>query len=221
MTGAELITYARAQTLLNTDDVSDATILDHLNRAIEIVGGRFDWPWLQGEDTVATVVDQQTYDWPTGAVKIDTITISGKRIRLKRISAKEAWERFGDDPPTAEPRAFYLWNDKIVTLENPGTIVTLKIKFYGQPTLLTNDAASPEWNDQYHNFLGDYAIARLWQREENQNQEARADQAFEVGIQELAGFYNKQASDERAVWGEQPDRYRGGGASNMPWLDGV
>lgn len=221
MTGAELITYVRGQTLLDSDDVADSVILAHLNRAIELVGSRFDWPFLEGEDTIAVIADQQPYDWPVGAVRIETITISGKRVRLKKITSTEAWERYGDDPPTAEARAYYLWNDKIVLLENPPASITLKVKFIGQPTLLSTTADSPEWNSQYHRFLGDYAIARLWQREEDQHQEAASDARFEQGINELADFYNRQASSEYAIWGEKADRYRGGGATNMPWLDGV
>ena len=220
-TGTELIALVREQTHLDSDDASDAVILGHLNRAIEIVGTRFDWPWLQDEDTITTVADQQPYDWPTDAVYIDTLVETDKRTRLKKISSMEAWSRYGDDPPTTSARSFYLWNDKIVLVENPPAAdIVLKVKFHKQATVMASAAGTPEWNDQFHEFLSDFACARLWESEEDQAMAQTSEQRFEEGLADMVNFYNDQASDERMVWGEQPDRYVAT-SGNMPWLNGV
>lgn len=221
MTGAELIAKAREQTLLDTDDVSDAVVLGHINRAIAIVGGRFEWPFLAQTDTITLADGTQGYAWPTDWVKIDSLTIVDKRIRLKRLSAKEAEDRYGNDFPSGEPRSFFLWGNQINFVPIPNAVGTISARGYTQPTILAATSNSPGWNDQYHEFLADYAIQKLWEREEDQAMAEAARQEFENGIGELASFYNDQAADERMVWGEQPDKYVGSGASNMPWLDGV
>lgn len=218
---AELTTYVRGQALLDTSDVSDAIITTYLNRAIEAVGGRFPWPFLQAVADITTVVGTTAYNFPTGAVKINSIIENGKRTRLKPITAQEAWTRYGDDPPTRSARAFYIWNEQINLVEIPDAIVTLHVKFHKQPTLLTISTSTPQWNSQYHQFLGDWAISKLWEREEDRAAALDALQRFELGIGEMANFYNDQVANERMVWGEQPDRWVGSTRSNLPWLDGV
>ena len=221
MIGSALTTLVRDQTLLDSDDLSDAKILAPLNRAIELVGSRFDWPWLEDVADISVSAATQGYSFPTGAVKIDTILENATRVRLRKVSSMEAWQRYGDDPPTGRPRSFYLWNDKIVLVEVPSADVTLHVKFHKQPTTMSDDTKSPEWNDQYHEFIADWAIAKLWEREEDMRMAEEAMVRFEQGIGDLANFYNDQGSDARMVWGEQPDRYAGAGGGNMPWLNGV
>ena len=221
MIGTAMIALVRDQTLLDSDDISDAKILAHLNRGIEIVGARFDWPWLEDEDDIAVSEPTQAHAFPTGAVKIDAILENATRTRLRKVSSTEAWERYGDDPPTASPKSFHIWQSQVVLVEIPSADVTLHVKFHKQPTLMADATKSPEWNSQYHEFLVDYAAAKLWEREEDLNMASEAAGRFDQGIGDLANFYNDQGSDARMVWGEQPDRFVGAGAGNMPWLNGV
>jgi len=220
-TGTELTTMVRNQTLLDTGDVSDAIILDHLNRAIKITGGRFAWPFLHDDAVITTVVGTQAYAFPTGAVFIDAIIEPDERIRLREIGRMDAWDRYGDDPPTRDARSFYLWEEKVVFTEIPQSIIAYIVKIRVQPTLLASGAESPQWNAQYHDFLSEYAIAKLWEREEDRALAADAMERFHTGVGDMAAFYMNQVSDTPMVWGERPDRAYASAYANTPWIDGV
>ena len=220
-TGTELVVLVRDQTLLDSDDVSDATILAHLNRAISTVGVRFAWPFLNDADTFDSEVGTRAYAFPTGCIYIDAIVEDDKRRRLKEIGRMDAWDRYGDSPPSKDATAFYLWAEQIELLELPSQVLTYNVFFRKQPTLMATLGGTPEWNDQFHNFLSEYAIAKLWEREEDRQLSADAMDRFDEGIGEMASFYMNQAQDNPMVWGERPDRATQSRYANMPWLDGV
>ena len=220
-TGTELVQLVRDQTLLGTDDVTDAKILALLNRAITQVGVRFQWPFLEATDDFDSAVGTRAYAFPTDAIFIHAIIEDGKRNRLKEIGRMDAWDRYGDSPPSKDATAFYLWDEKIEFLELPSSIITYHVMFRKQPTVLANLAASPEWNDQFHDFLSDYAISKLWEREEDRQLSADARGRFESGIGDMAAFYMNQAEDNPMIFGERPDRATKSRYANMPWLDGV
>lgn len=220
-TGTELIALVRNQTLLDSDDVADDVILGHLNRAISTVGVRFDWPFLHDSDTFDSVIGTRAYAMPTGCVYIDSIIEDGERRRLPEIGRMDAWDRYGDDPPTRTPTAFFLWANQIEFLELPSAVNTYNVFFRKQPTLLASAAASPEWNSQFHEFLSEYAVSKLWEREEDRALAVDALDRFEIGLSELAQFYINQAQDNPLIWGERPDRKTRSRYANMPWIDGV
>lgn len=217
----QLRNYARQQTLLDTSDITDAEIDTYLNRAVATVGARFPWPFLQASDDFDTVVDQQNYAKPTGCKFIDAINEEGARVRLREVDPLEQWQRYGDSPPSGKARSFYLWEDEIWLGEIPTSVVTYKIFYRTSPSLGSLTSDTPPWDSQFHWFLGDYAAAKIWEREEDTRQMGVSMQLFEEGLGEMAAFYVNEASDYPLVWGEKTDRLVGNLASNVPWIDGV
>ena len=220
-TRLEITSWVREATLLSAADVASTVIESHINRAIEIVGARFPWPFLEDVGTDDSVVGTQTIEKPATSVFIDAILEGDARTRLREVTPQQALEEYGDDPPDRQPDSFYLWDDLIWFTTIPIVVDTYKIKFHIAPTALSADGDSPQWNAQHHMFLADYSIARLWEREEDSRAAGAADQRFEMGLGLMAQHYLNQAADGPMVWGETPNRTHNSAYGNMPWLDGA
>lgn len=217
----DLRDYARSQTHLDSADVADATINTYLDRAVQIVASRFDWPFLEASTTFDTVVDQHNYSVPADWVKTIAIVQDGKKTRLREIGPVQAWTRYGDDPPSGTARAFYLYGNGLYLVEKPTAVLTYHHYYLKEPTLMTLDTSTPEWNDNHHYFLAEYAIQQMWLAEEDLQQANQAAYRFEQGLAEMAQFYINQAVDSPIVWGEDADRIVSFSRTNLPWLDGV
>lgn len=218
---ADLRTYAREQTLLDSDDVADSILNTYLDRAVQIVATRFKWPFLETSTTFDSVADQHVYDMPDDWTYTESITEDGKNVRLRELSSQVVRQRYGDDPPTGDARSFYVYGEKLYLVEKPTQALTYNHFYRKSPTLFANDDATPEWDSNHHLFLAEYVIQQLWLREEDRQQAGDAQQRFEEGLGDLAQFYLDRASDDPMVWGEWPDRIVGGNQGNMPWLNGV
>ncbi len=218
---AALRTYAREQVLLDTSDVAD-TILDaYLDRAVQIVATRFQWPWLEASSTVDSVIGQHNYALPSGHSYTFALIEDDTKDRLRKLSPVQAWTRYGDDPPSGKARAFYFYEGELWLVETPTAVLTYNWFYRKAPTLMAANDDVPEWDVNHHYFLAEYVISQLWLREEDRQLADGANQRFETGIAELAQFYLHRASDAPMVWGESADMSIGWNRGNMPWLDGV
>lgn len=217
----DLIAQARLQTHLGTGEYTDAEITKFLNRGIAVIASRFDWPWLDATTTFDSVVGTMAYNVPADHVKTYSITEDGESVRLRAITQDQAYQRYGDDPPTRDPRAFYIFNGQYVFQEKPSAVKTYNVYYKAEPSTLSAGTDVPDWNSLHHDFLADYAISKLWEAEEDRQLSGDALGRFEQGMADLANFYIHEASAHPIVWGERSDRVVGGNRGNMPWLDGA
>lgn len=228
MTLAQLKALIRTQTLVETDDVSDAELLTFLNNGINELTVRFRWPFLEKSSTISAANGTQAYSLPADYSRLVAVVDNDNTTRLTRITPELAFEQWGGDPPTGTDATwFFIWGEKLNLIPVPTAADTDRYTLYylKTPTLLAADGDSPEFASQFHHILALYAAARVWESEEDLAKMARLDEAFGQQIEVMARYYLKRDEDFPIVWG---DGMRPPASSrviydvrfNMPFLDG-
>jgi hypothetical protein len=220
MDRSELRDYVRDATLLGTGSLPDAELDLKLDSGIRAISTSFAWPWLDASSALATVPSTQNYAVPATAMHIVAITQDDAKVRLREISPKTAWQRYGGDAPTSDPRTFYIWADELYLLPIPGTIINYTVWFRKEPTVLATDGDEPEWSELFHEVLGDWVIQQVWERQEQFGYAQAAAVEYGGGLERMAQFYMNRADPEPMIYGENPERHGSRYVGNMPWLDG-
>lgn len=208
--------YVRQLTLLETDDISNDKINPILDQGVREASSRFHWPFLQASSTVTVVDGTHVYSLPSDFQYLHTLIRDDTRIRLREVSASKAWNALGDSFPSGQAESFFLWEEQLHLTKIPSADETLNIKYFKSPTVMSDDTHTPEWDEQFHLIIADYAISKLWEREEDSIKSAEAMQKFDQGVEQMARWYNDKASDLPMVYGESPTV--GAHVDNMPWL---
>jgi hypothetical protein len=230
---SEIRDWVRQQTLIETDDWSNAKVDNTINQGIRELAVRFSWPFLAGsanldvtDGTAEYTFDTITDFTGTGVklFKIAAIVDNSRRFRVQEISAADAFNMYGGDMPDAqEAQMFYIWGESIFLVPTPDTteVSAYTVYYYRSPTELTNDTDSPEWDPRFHMVVADYAIARVWGREEEVGKEQASDERFDEGIERMAQFYLNRGEDYPSIVGGGKtgiylNQY--GDRANLPWL---
>lgn len=200
--------FVREQTLIEADDWSNTKIDNVINEGIREVASRFRWPFLASSAQVSVTSGTQSYALSGIASDIQRIAAiidNDKRVKLQEIEAQYAWQVYGGDPTTSdEATGFYIWGDTLYLVPSPTATETdaYTLFYYKSPTELTNDTDTPEWSSQFHMLLAEYAIARVWEREEDYSKSAAAQGRFDARVEQMARHYLNRVEDEPLIYGE-------------------
>jgi len=218
---SELRTYVRHMTLVELDDIQDSELTVWLNEGLRRLANRWPWPWLHETATITTVAAQRVYSKPADFRKALGITEVGYDRRLTRLSWEQAISKWGDDFPDANRASWYfIYEDQISLVPVPSTAAkTYTLYYLKAPTALVNDGDSPEFDVEFHYVLASYAIARVWEHEEDMEKSLYFDGRFDNEVGEMVALYIKEAEDYPRVYGAGPTPAPY--TTNMPWLDGV
>lgn len=221
--------YVREQALIEVDDWASDKLNTVINEGYLEVSQRFDWPWLESSNLFGVTADQQAYTLASIAAggeeiaTIQAIVDVDRRQRLTEIGSNEAFQRFGNDWSTSS-RAyeFFIWANEINLIPVPDTTEAnaYKIYYFKKPTVLASDAAVPEWDEQFHYVLAQWALARVWEREEDYEKGSIWQEKFEEQVERMARYYLDRAVNVPQVVGLRGSPRRGGRANNTPFLDG-
>lgn len=200
--------FVREQTLIETDDWSNVKIDNVINEGIQEVASRFRWPFLAGSAQVSVTSGTQSYALSSIASDVQRIAAiidNDKRVKLQEIEAQYAWELYGGDPTTSdEATAFYIWADTLYLVPVPTATEAdaYTMFYYKSPTLLSNDTDTPQWSSQFHMLLAEYAIARVWEREEDYSKSGVAQARFDARVEQMARHYLNRVEDEPLIYGK-------------------
>lgn len=221
--------YVREQALIETDDWSSTKLDIVINEGYNEVSQRFNWPWLESSNLFSVTADQQGYDLSAIAAgseeiaRIQAIVDVDSRNRLVEIGSNEAFQRFGGDfSSSSRASEFYIWADQVNLLPIPDTTEAdaYKIYYYKKPTVLANDAAEPEWDEQFHYVLAQWCLARVWEREEDYEKGVAWQAKFDAQVERMARYYLDRAVNVPQVVGLRGAPRRSGRVNNTPFLDG-
>lgn len=218
-TRSDIRDYVRQQTLVETDDFADDKINVLINQGLQRLSTRFEWPWLAASTTLSVVAGTDEYTLPTDLTRTLSIVRQDKQQRLVEVAPNVIQQFQGGSTPSGTPTMYFV-HGRIMFLDKiPTEDATYDWYYFKSPTLLTNDTDEPEFASEFHLVLGDWAISRVWRREEDFTKAQDAEQDFTKGIEEMARFYLDVSRDGPVVFGgARPIRSR---FPNMPWLDGV
>ena len=216
-----LRTFVRNQTLVESDDVSDANLNTMINGGLNELSLMFDWPFLQAEGTVTTVAGQINYSLPSNFRKMFVVRDEDRRATPTRLTFQQALNRWGGDPPTGGDASwYYLWNDDICLVPIPSDAESAEYRLYYQKgiTELASDADIPEFASEFHLISAHYAIARVWEHQEDFPKSDSADQKFIAAAERMARYYHQRADLSPLIFGDgiRPSMFAN---NNMPFLD--
>lgn len=211
--------YAREQTLVETDDFADDKVDAVINEGLRVVSSRLLWPWLQTSTTLSVVAGTREYALPADHVYTTALIEQGDSVRLRQVAPIDAWQQIGDDPRSSDPEAYFIWGDTLILTTSPQSNATFDHYYYKQTDVLVDDTDEPAFRSEFHMMLADFAIARMWEREEDFAKARQAQQRFDIRVEEMARAYLRRGSHAPMVFGQRPER--GGQRGNMPFLDGV
>lgn len=203
--------WVREQTLMEEADIATTKLNNIINQGVREVSARFDWPWLASESTISTVAGQANYDLPTDLGRIEVVIDSDDDRRLDQVAPADAWDQYGGDFPDGTPTTFFVWGSKIYLLPVPTKNETdaYTIHYYGSVSTLDNDSSEPAWEDRFHMLLADYAISKVWEREEEPAKAREAEGDFDQAVERMARFYLDRANDTPMIYGAgKPNRRR-------------
>ena len=221
-----MIAMVRSVSLLSTDDIADADVTIFLNEGQRRLAGALDWPWLKAVDDTLTIASPATASFlPADFARARALVIEDEDTKLAEISDQEAWERWGDDIPTGSARVWWLSSTSAPNLNiapSPSGTTNLKLYYWKAPTDLSAGGDTPVFASQFHGVLVDWALHRVWQREEDYTKAGRHEEWYNRTLNDMARFYFNQSQDHPMVFGESSDySQRRRGNDNLPFLNGA
>lgn len=216
-------TFVRNQTLVESDDMTNADLNLLINAGLNEMSLAFDWPFLHATSNITTVQDQANYDLPADLRRLFAVRDNDRRATVTRIDMHTALNRWGGDPPSGDnAHWYYLWNDDIWLIPVPDTAEASEYTLFYQKAIteLSADGDTPEFVSEFHLTPAYYAIARVWEHEEDFTKAEASENAFRQRVEQMARFYHQTADKHPLVFGNGP-RPALNTAQNMPWLDGA
>lgn len=219
MNRTQLRSWVRNETLVEVDQFSDAAVNDIFNEGLRTISTMFHWPFLATQTTTAFVASQEAYALPADLGRIAAVYVTGERTRLREVGPHDAWERHGGDFPTGTPSEFFIWGSNIHLLPIPDVSSgSITLRYYRQPTLMTDDSHSPEFAPEFHVIVADFACLHIWHREEDFTKAKVYADRFAEGVERMARFYNQRAEDQPIVVGEPAKGTRRFLGVHLPYL---
>ena len=218
---ASIRSVVRTLTLAETDDVSNTNVDLFINQGYRWLSTQFRWPWLEATSSITVVASTASYALPSDYRQLWSVEDAEKRRTITRLTLEEALNRWGGDPPTGtDARWYYIFDDNIYLLPVPSANDTARYTLYYQKqlTVMASDTATPEFAAEFHLILADYAIARVWEHEEDFDKSRLADQRFNDQVEAMARYYFRREAQTPLVYGggihPNPAVHQ-----NLPWLD--
>lgn len=200
----------------NTTELPNSTIDIYLDEGHAEVVTRMDWEFLSVASpvTVNTVAGTESYAAAAVDRVVSVIETTNDRP-LQNISRVDYLHLLANDTARNNPTHYNFWDGRIYLWPTPGSVVDVDIYYQAHPTFGSGDTAEPDWEANFHYILVDWALHRLWEREEDFDRSDMYRSRFEAKMVRLEKFYNTHVQMRPAAYG---GGISAGHATNVPWL---
>ena len=196
----------RLQTVIEDTNVSDAEINTIINQGVEEVAVVEDWPFLQASENISLVADTQTAaiasDWNRTLALVD----DDNDETLAYVSPSEFFMTRGNDTGNtgSTPIEYTIWEGSFYLSPIPDTNDTNRLTHYyfKNPTTLSTDGTSPEWDVAFHPVLVEYTKWKLYEREEYYDRADQAEASYARYLRNMADFYNAPVERHPFIYGD-------------------
>ena len=218
-----ILAAIRLQTLIESNNVSDAEIVLIINQGIDEVSIADYWPFLEASATETLVATTQTYSLPTGFEFMVAVVDDDFDKTIPYIDPSSFFMWYGNDTGnTSTNIKFYtIWEEKVYFTPIPSTNDTNRLKYYyyKQGTQLSAGSTTPDWHEAFHPLLVEYAKWKLWEREEYYAQSERAFIQYSRYLSAMSAWYMRRVKRIPGVYGDGIFRPISGDP-NIPLLNG-
>ena len=166
MTNNEFIEYVRnMHNAIGDDNWSDDEILAlaraRSNEIISIIGA------IESRDTISSVVDQESYAYPTNVIRIHRVRWDKIDLKLITFTQLNFQNRRGTAPPSGTPLHYLLWNNNILLSPIPGTIKDIDLFTEKEQGVITTGSGTIDIPSVLHTRLADGVLEFMFIKDEN------------------------------------------------------
>lgn len=189
MTLADVRTMVRDISDLDATDVPNSIIDNAVKEAFQrIVALERRYPKYQESYTFNTINGQRPYTISTiGDIRevISLVETSSSGARLTMIpydNAEEIW--LGNTDTASRPYFYALWDGALHLYPKPDAVYNITVRAYRNPvyTWLSNTNEAIDLDEWFHILLAYFALARVYQRQEDPELSAMYMRSFEEGV---------------------------------------
>lgn len=216
MNRAELRNHVRFLTLIEPHEVSDAEIDGLLAEAYNNLSTRADWVWSYlaknehvGAGSIVIRLENPDIDWSRSGWVVDNVIDreSGRDLRL--ISVEQAHRLTDGRLHRGDPEFYHITYERhsarIVLHPTPTRAMEYRVVW--RHGLKWRDNEEPPFHISFHEILADWAIQRIWEREEDMDKAEQYRLRYEARLIDMMRFYNEAGSDRPRIFGEFQHSY--------------
>lgn len=180
--------------------ITDATLTQIVNAALQRISTERDWPWLETSTTFATANGVATYPAPAGWQRsISVLSAAGFPLRRTPIDELD-WQG-----GAGTPRNWGLFGDQVVLRPIPTGVETLTHRYLGTEPALTADGQSPTMPVGYHYAIVEYAAYLVFRRTGNVTEAGAALAAYQEWRGQMESQLDRYSDSQGgALSAEQP-----------------
>ena len=189
MSLADVRTMVRDISDLDTTDIPNSIIDNAVKEAFQrIVALERRYPKYQESYTFNTVANQRAYTISTiGDIReiISLVETSSSGSRLTMIpydNAEEIW--LGNTDTASRPYFYAIWDGALHLYPKPDAVYTITVRAYRNPvyTWMSNTSEAIDLDEWFHILLAYFALARVYQRQEDPELSQMYMRSFEEGV---------------------------------------
>jgi hypothetical protein len=189
MSLADVRTMVRDISDLDATDISNSIIDNAVKEAFQrIVALERRYPKYQESYTFNTVANQRAYTLSAiGDIRevISLVETSSSGSRLTMIpydNAEEIW--LGNTDTASRPYFYAMWDGALHLYPKPDAVYSITVRAYRNPvyTWLSNTNEAIDLDEWFHVLLAYFALARVYQRQEDPELSQMYMRSFEEGV---------------------------------------
>lgn len=189
MSLADVRTMVRDISDLDATDIPNSIIDNAVKEAFQrIVALERRYPKYQESYTFNTVANQRVYTLSTiGDIReiISLVETSSSGSRLTMIpydNAEEIW--LGNTDTASRPYFYAMWDGALHLYPKPDAVYSITVRAYRNPvyTWLSNTNEAIDLDEWFHVLLAYFALARVYQRQEDPELSQMYMRSFEEGV---------------------------------------
>ena len=189
MSLADVRTMVRDISDLDATDIPNSIIDNAVKEAFQrIVALERRYPKYQESYTFNTVANQRAYTLSAiGNIRevISLVETSSSGSRLTMIpydNAEEIW--LGNTDTASRPYFYAMWDGALHLYPKPDAVYSITVRAYRNPvyTWLTNTSEAIDLDEWFHVLLAYFALARVYQRQEDPELSQMYMRSFEEGV---------------------------------------
>lgn len=200
MNRSELRQQVRFLSLVEAHEIDDGQLNILLDEAYSVVESRRTWPWavVTKPAKIETQMGVEEYAIPDFS-HVVTIVDLETNDQLRSVSSQDlamnAWEQY------AVPQVYTVEANKITLSPIPDKDGRMYDVVYTRLKNWPCDEDIPPFEVQFHTVLVDWALHRVWEREEDFRKSDDYRARFETRLADMIGFYNSRTKDRPLIYG--------------------
>ena len=202
----------RRQSLITTEELTDAEINQDLEQGILDTATLYAWPWMRTVGTIVLADGTAEYNLPADLMYLQNLIHDGVGASsLVRTTLEAVKATYGDSVGDSDlPHLWYQSSDTtIVFVPTPDAVKTVNVHYYAVPDIandFNDDTSVPPWHPAFHRLLVDFALAQIWESEDQEQRSQYYWEKYGQQVERMAAFYSQALPPSPLVVGQGLNR---------------